>query len=123
MDRPWPHKVIRGNIAKKVIVTGGWWPFSPLTGLSFSRNFLLQVMNIPEQNYRICADTYLADLAPFFGKVVGIPQALSLMRIHGFNNWSNPLDADRRAVHYHEVRVNNLNLVLKKLDFDVEVNL
>ncbi|WP_414549665.1 glycosyltransferase family 2 protein [Anabaena sp. CCY 0017] len=123
IGRPWPHQLVRGNIAKKLAKTGGWWPFSPSTGLSFSRNFLLQVMNIPENEYRICADTYLADLAPFFGDVVGIKQVLSLFRIHGYNNWSHPIDAQRRSVKYHELRVNVLNSVLKHLGFGVEVSL
>ena len=123
IGKPWPHRLVRGNIAKKVAKTGGWWPFSPSTGLSFSRKFLLQVMNIPEKEYRICADTYLADLAPFFGDVVGIKQALSLFRIHGSNHWSHPIKAQRRAVEYHEIRANVLNTVLQNLGFDVEVSL
>jgi glycosyltransferase involved in cell wall biosynthesis len=123
ISKPWPHRLVKGNIAKKVVKTGGWWPFSPSTGLSFSRKFLLQVMNIPEKEYRICADTYLADLAPFFGDVVGINKALSLFRIHGSNNWSHPIEAQRRAVQYHEIRVNVLNKVLKNLGLNVQVSL
>jgi glycosyltransferase involved in cell wall biosynthesis len=123
LDRPWPDRVVRGNIAEKVVKNGGWWPFPPSTGLSFSRKFLLQIMNVPEAEYRICADTYFADLAPFFGDVVGIDRALSIMRLHGNNNWSNPIEAERRAIHYHEVRVKVLNRVLQQSGFDVEIDL
>ena len=123
LNRPWPHKVVRGNIAQKVVNCGGWWPWPPTTGLSFSRKFLLQVMNIPEKEYRICADTYLADLAPFFGNVVGIDQTLSLMRLHGSNNWSNTIEAEKREIHYHEVRANRLNKFLKQSGFNIEIDL
>lgn len=123
LDRPWPHIVIQGNIAKKVAKTGGWWPFAPSTGLSFSRRFLSQVMDIPEKDYRICADTYLADLAPFFGDVVGIKRSLSMMRIHNSNNWSHPEQSNRRAVHYHELRIKHLNEVLTRLHFKREISL
>lgn len=118
-----PYNVIRGNIAKQVMHTGGWWPFPPSTGLSFTRSFLKQVMDIPEEEYRICADTYLADLSPFFGAVVGIDQPLSCFRIHGTNNWSNPVDVQRRSLQSHELRVNVLNHVLRRVPVEAQVSL
>lgn len=118
-----PYKVIRGNISKQVVHTGGWWPFPPSTGLSFTRTFLKQVMAIPEAEYRICADTYLADLSPFFGDVVGIDQPLSHFRIHQANNWSNPIDIQRRSLQSHELRVNILNQVLHNVGIDAQVSL
>lgn len=122
--QPWPpYTVIRGNIFDQVKRTGGWWPFPPSTGLSFSRSFLDQVMNIPEQEYRICADTYLADLSPFFGDVVGIDQTLSQFRIHAANNWSNPVDMQRRSLQSHELRVSILNRVLSNVCPDTQISL
>lgn len=122
--KPWPpYKVIQGNISQKVVKTGGWWPFPPSTGLSFTRNFLSQVMNIPEEEYRICADTYLADLAPFFGDVIGIDQTLSLFRIHDSNNWSNPVNHQKRELQHHELRVKVLNRVLENSGFNMQVSL
>lgn len=122
--KPWPpYRVIRGNIFNQVKHTGGWWPFPPSTGLSFPRSFLTQVMDIPEPEYRICADTYLADLSPFFGEVVGIDQPLSQFRIHNANNWSNPMDMQRRSMQSHELRVNVLNRVLNYAHLDTQVSL
>lgn len=122
--KPWPpYATIRGNISKQVMRTGGWWPFPPSTGLSFTRSFLVQVMNIPEEKYRICADTYLADLAPFFGEVIGIDQPLSYFRIHAANNWSNPVDIQRRSIQSHELRVNVLNQVLQDANIGDRVSL
>lgn len=122
--QPWPpYKVIQGNISKQVVHTGGWWPFPPSTGLSFTRTFLKQVMAIPEMEYRICADTYLADLSPFFGDVLGINQPLSNFRIHQTNNWSNPVDMQRRSLQSHELRVSVLNQVLCNIGIDAQVSL
>jgi hypothetical protein len=85
-------------------------------------------MNVPEEEYRVCADTYLADLAPFSGEVVGIEQALSLYRLHSSNNWSNLIGAQEdvmaiRDLQYHELRVSVLNRCLKRLGIDLEVSL
>lgn len=124
LGKPWPpYSPIRGDIASQVAQTGGWWPFPPSTGLSFSRKFLSEVMEIPEEEYRICADTYLADLAPFFGDVVGIDDVLSLFRLHGSNNWSYPLEHKKRSLHYHELRVRTMNQVLQDSGINVAVSL
>lgn len=78
IGKPWPpYRSIMGDVSQSVSNSGGWWPFPPSTALSFSRQFLATVMNIPEAEYRLCADAYLADLAPFFGEVTGIDRILS----------------------------------------------
>ncbi len=128
-DEPWPpYNPIRGNISSQVAKTGGWWPFPPSTALCFRRQFLCQVMNVPENEYRICADTYLADLAPYWGEVIGVDRVLSYYRLHSSNNWSHSttVQGDVRAIRelqYHELRVNVLNRVLKCLGRDLELSL
>lgn len=113
MGLPWPpHPVIRGDISHKVAQTGGWWPWPPSTALSFTRTFLTQVLDIPEQEYRFFADAYPADLAPFFGNIVGLNQVLSYFRLHGANNWSNSARRDERNLTELEVRTKILNSVL-----------
>lgn len=110
---PWPpYPAIKRDVSQIVAKTGGWWPYPPSTGLSFSRTFLEKVMPIPELEYRICADTYLADLAPFFGNVVGIEQPLSCFRIHDSNNWSNSTEIQKRQEEYHRLRLHMTNQVL-----------
>jgi glycosyltransferase involved in cell wall biosynthesis len=122
--QPWPpYPVICGSIARQVVDTGGWWPFPPSTGLSFPRSFLTQVMPIPELEYRLCADTYLADLAPFFGEVIGIEAALSLFRIHNTNNWSHPVESQQRSLQFHELRVEVLNRTLQSAGIQAQVSL
>lgn len=128
---PWPpYKPIRGNISSRVVQIGGWWPFPPTSALSFSREFLNKVMNVPEQGeeYRVWVDAYLADLAPFFGEVVGIEPVLSHYRFHGSNQWNNPASISEdvqaiRVLHDHECRVNRLNHKLQQLGINQAVNL
>src|SRR6478672_3695493 len=122
--KPWPpYKVIMGDIFSQVLKTGGWWPCPPSTALSFTRTFLMKVMNIPEEDYRFSAEPYLTDLAPFLGEIVGINQALSLFRLHGATNWSNPTDLDKRQLQNYEVRTEILNQKLINLGINVKVNL
>ncbi|MGL6340428.1 MAG: glycosyltransferase family 2 protein [Waterburya sp.] len=124
IGKPWPpYKPIVGNIFDLVSKTGGWWPFPPSTALSFARKFMTKVMNIPESDYRLCADAYLADLAPFFGKVVGINQVLSQFRIHDANNWSHSQDEWQRSIEYDHIRVNNVNRVLAQCGVDSTISL
>lgn len=131
LGKPWPpYKSIRGDISSQVARTGGWWPFPPSSALSYRREFLCKVMNVPdaEGKYRQAADTYLADLAPFCGEVVGINRVLSYFRMHDSNNWSNPRKVSKegwaiRELQNQEFRVKMLNLGLKRLGVEREVNL
>lgn len=119
-----PYSIIQGDIFHKVSKTGSWWPWPPSTALSFSRTFLTQVMNIPEEGeFRFSAEPYLADLAPFFGEVIGIDQVLSLFRIHEKNNWSHPVDIEKRSLRNHEVRIRVLNNTLKNYGINIKISL
>ena len=121
---PWPpYKAIVGNVSSLVARAGGWWPFPPSTALSFSRQFLGEIMNIPEAEYRLCADAYLADLAPFFGEVIGIDRVLSKFRIHNTNNWSKEHNQWQRAVEYDRLRVDNVNRILARHDMKLKISL
>ena len=124
IGKPWPpYKAIVGNIFDLVSKTGGWWPFPSSTALSFARKFMSKVMNIPELEYRLCADAYLADLAPFFGEVIGIERVLSQMRIHDANNWSNHQNEWQRSVKYDRLRVDNVNRTLNRYGMDLKISL
>jgi glycosyltransferase involved in cell wall biosynthesis len=127
--KPWPaYKAINGNIVNQVVTTGGWWPFSPSSALSYRRLFLSQVMNIPETEFKICADTYLADLAPFFGDVIGIEKVLSYYRRHGNNQSINPShipvgDKEIWSIQEHELREKNINRMLLGKGIDIQISL
>jgi glycosyltransferase involved in cell wall biosynthesis len=58
----------------------------PTSGNMWSRAFLARVLPIPESLYRISADKYLMELAPFLGIVRAVRQPLGCYRIHGGNS-------------------------------------
>jgi glycosyltransferase involved in cell wall biosynthesis len=123
IGKPWPHaQILHGEVANKVVSTGGWWPFAPSSALAFSRSFLNQVMDIPMTGYRICADAYLVDLAPFFGEIIGIEQPLSFYRHHGLNNWARHSDIKQRALEHYSIRYQTTNRVLREKGINVQVN-
>jgi glycosyltransferase involved in cell wall biosynthesis len=131
LGQPWPpYKAIRGDISSQVARTGGWWPFPPTSGLSFRREFLCKVMPMPEkgEEYRVWVDSYLADIAPFVGDVVGLDTVLSYYRCHGSNLWNNSTAVSQdlqtaRVLKDNESRVNRLNQGLKRFGINSEVSL
>jgi glycosyltransferase involved in cell wall biosynthesis len=94
IGRPWPLDLWTGSIKKKVEQSGGWWPRPTTSALCFSRHFLDQVLPVPEAGFKLCADAYLGDLAPYFGMIIGVPKALSLYRQHGGNYFSSLVTGD-----------------------------
>jgi glycosyltransferase involved in cell wall biosynthesis len=59
---------------------------APTSGNAWSRRFIERVFPVPEEVYRICADKYLLELAPFFGKLRTAPGPQSLYRVHRRNS-------------------------------------
>ena len=84
----WPCVVFRGDIRSKVERAGGWWPRPMTSGLCPSRTFLRKVLPLPTDKNKLCADGYLAGLAPFFGPVIGLEDALAIYRLHDTSYWS-----------------------------------
>lgn len=80
-----------GNLRKQLIQHGpsqcGGPPNSPPTsGNAWTRNFLEKVLPMPEEEFRGGADKYLFVLAPLYGDIVKIEEALGYYRLHGGNN-------------------------------------
>jgi glycosyltransferase involved in cell wall biosynthesis len=98
LGNPWPRAVYRRDIRIEVEESGGWWPHPTTSGLCCSRKYLEQIFPIPEEAYRLCADAYLAGLAPFVGPVAGIRRPLALYRIHGGNYYNPRAVRDREQV-------------------------
>lgn len=61
---------------------------SPTSGNAWARNFLIDVGPIPEDIYRICADTHLIQIAPFWGILAAISEPIAEYRIHGKNAYA-----------------------------------
>ena len=125
IGNPWPpYQIIRGDISHDVSQTGGWWPFPPSTALSYSRSYLDRVMKIPETQYRpLGADTYLADLAPFHGEIIGINQVLSLYRDHDCNHSKSWNQSFEDRMNYFKYRIDMLNFMFKEFNIPTRVRL
>jgi glycosyltransferase involved in cell wall biosynthesis len=55
-------------------------------GAAWARSYLEKIFPVPESTYRIAADTYLFELAPFFGRMRALGEPKMLYREHGTND-------------------------------------
>jgi len=90
---PFPRRVPRGDLRKRVIRAGGWFPHPVTSGLSFRRAFAERLFPIPEDlpssggsgRVKNFPDTYLARPAALVGPVAGIDAPLTRYRVHDEN--------------------------------------
>ncbi len=97
----------------------------PTTGNAWARWFLERVSPIPEQDWKICADIYLLELAPLFGLIKRILKPQGLYRIHGQNNYGSAgFDAmfrQQAALYNHLLNVMSQRSHDWGLNIDLEV--
>jgi glycosyltransferase involved in cell wall biosynthesis len=122
------YKPVKGKITRQVVKAGGWFPFPPSTALSFSRDFLSWVMNIPEMQFKTYADAYLGGLAPFFGEVVGIDEVLSYYRYpvdknHNYSALSKNAKETQKILQEYELREQVLNATMRNLGLKTKFSL
>jgi glycosyltransferase involved in cell wall biosynthesis len=101
---------------------------SPVTsGNGFSRAVLAQILPVPETEFRISADGYLATLVPFYGQVVSIEQALGAYRLHGSNLWAvtNGLEVEklRKSVQHDLQKYELIRCKASELEYTVPKDL
>lgn len=123
---PWPRTTYRRALRRRALQSGGWWAHPPTSALSFCRRYLDRVLPVPSC-YRLCADSYLASLAPHVGGVVGMSKPLALYRVHGDNGWTErdataPPILERRRQAY-EMQVDQLNQAIDRLGLRGRVDL
>ena len=118
---PWPRNPTSGSIERRTLQSGGYWLYPPTSGLCFRRRLLERIMDVPAYKDGHLADSYLADIAPFTGPVVGIRKPLTRYRHHGSNHWESRSMAARAEVY--EVRVARLNDALARLSSPHRVRL
>ncbi len=104
-----PDGDLRGHLARFRC-----FHWQPTSGNAFTRSALSAVLPIPEDDYRISADAYLASVVPLCGAVRSTDAVLGSYRLHGSNNFAAAaVDAayfraqiDRQVVnHGHALRV------------------
>ena len=70
------------------LLSEGSYFFSPTSGNLFRAESLREVMPVPVETYKICADLYIQTAIPFVGKIHFVSQGtLGSYRIHGKNNF------------------------------------
>jgi glycosyltransferase involved in cell wall biosynthesis len=126
--KPWPYTLLQGRMAHTLTRAGGWWRYSPTTGLGIRKSFFEKVPPIPEDIYRLTPDAYLTGLAPYLGEVVSIPEALACYRIHGANQWGDPSQSQnisriRNEAIFYEQHTECLNQTLNNLGIDQRISL
>jgi glycosyltransferase involved in cell wall biosynthesis len=72
---------------RQLLLERGGYISPPTSGNAFARSVLTSVLPVPESEYRIRADGYLLTLAPLYGEVVSLEEALGSYRVHGSNAW------------------------------------
>jgi glycosyltransferase involved in cell wall biosynthesis len=83
---------------RETLLRSGFYPFPPTSGNAYPRWFLERVLPYDPQRYARGMDGLLAAVAPLYGKVVVLPEALGYYRIHGSNMGAlEALDPDRFA--------------------------
>jgi len=85
----WPSKWERmpsGDL-RAAILRWRHYTCPPTSGNAFSRWLLEKILPMPEEEWRIAADSYLLSLAALYGEVRSIDKVLGYYRIHGSNLW------------------------------------
>jgi len=82
---PLEARLANGDI-RKLMYDWFEYPASAQSGNIYARSFLLRVMPLPPEDWRICADTPLLKLAPFFGEIISLTDVLTYYRMHNNNN-------------------------------------
>ena len=110
----------------ELVVGGGpdTYVISPTSGNLWSRQFLTQVMPMPEDEFELCADAYLFGLAPLYGDVRSLPAPLGRYRVHGANSYSSLGFEDKlaRDLRNWENRCESLAARCRALGFDVDMD-
>jgi len=57
------------------------------------------VLPVPVDQFHLCADAYVGDLAPFLGPIASVPEVLTLYRQHGGNYWNHLAAGNRNGLH------------------------
>jgi glycosyltransferase involved in cell wall biosynthesis len=75
------NPLAEGSLLEEYLKTGKYVA-APTSGNMFSRQFLMDILPMPEQEWET-ADGYINTCAPFFGEVAAIKRPLGFYRIHG----------------------------------------
>jgi glycosyltransferase involved in cell wall biosynthesis len=98
---PWRQPMPRGDLRRQLRSFPDDIAWQPTSGNAFAARVLRQVLPMPEEIYRICADYYLANLPPLFGTVASLESVGGFYRVHASNRHHTAtlnLDQTRRII-------------------------
>jgi glycosyltransferase involved in cell wall biosynthesis len=110
-----------GWIGQRVIRRGGRWRWMPTSGMCLRRELAEAVFPVPEEPFRIDADTFILELAPLLARVVGVEEILGLYRLHGANAYSRVrVDSSSigRTIRSISTAVDQVNERLERLEVE-----
>lgn len=91
---PPPERTLDAGDVVPILLEKGRYGTPVTSGNAFSRDVLEKIGLIPEAEFRHCGESYLVNLAPFYGQLVSIEQPLGAYRMHGSNDWGITQEAD-----------------------------
>ncbi len=108
------------NLQSLVLKRGpGAYISSPNSGNAWSRDFLMQVFPLPEDQRTIGSEVFLMDSAPLFGKVVTLNLVKAAYRVHGANMQGHGLGMNlqniQKVVGHYDVRAVRLSETARSL--------
>ncbi|MCK5190363.1 MAG: glycosyltransferase family 2 protein [Methylococcales bacterium] len=80
--------LLSGNLLDLMLARGYRWVFSPTSGMSLPTQIAREIIPIPENEWRICADNPLAYGAICHAPVGVIDNPLGAYRLHGVNGFA-----------------------------------
>lgn len=93
-------ELAHGDLRAKAIAEGPLPGIAPPTsGNAWTREFLAQVMPIPEHEFPINTDGYLVTLSWIYGEVRTLTEPLALYRVHGGNRFMTMPPHEKRLRH------------------------
>jgi hypothetical protein len=85
--KPPPHLRLRsGDLSRHVLTFPFDMTWTPTSGNAFAASVLQRIYPVPEEDYRILADFYLAHIAPLFGPVTFLEEIGAQYRVHDQNH-------------------------------------
>jgi len=133
---PFPRRVPRGDLRRRVARSGGWFPHAPSGALSFPRAYAARLFPVPTGRQEVRTshgvhhlalevDTYLAGPAALLAPVAGIQTALALRRSHGANRiaTAEPGRDDEDLARYQLETATLTHVLRSRFSCDIDLNL
>jgi glycosyltransferase involved in cell wall biosynthesis len=92
---------------KDAILTQHFFPSTPTSGNLFRASALKAILPVPEDRFRICADSYIFIQTSYAGAIQLIPDQLGRYRIHGKNHYVSTAGRRRMTDGQLAARVNS----------------